>query len=502
MARLLSVNVGLPRDVAWKGRTVHSGVWKEAVAGKRMVRRLNIDGDGQGDLVGHGGEQRAVLVYQIYSYRHWEQYMGRSDFSYGQFGDNFTVDGLPDDEVCVGDRYRIGAGVFEVTQPRVTCYRVGIRMGEPRMAALLVAHRRPGFYLRVLREGEVEAGDEIVKVADGPERLTVAEADALLYLPGHSRSRLAAALRIPALSPGWQGSFRALLSQRHEGGQTENAGISLDIGPPPGWLGFRPLRVAAVRPESRDVFSLELELTDGGSVARGAPGQFITLRLPAGPRRAPLLRSYSLCGPFGDPRYRIGVKREPHGLAGRYLHEQIHPGDTLEVAAPRGAFLLHPGSGPVVLLSAGIGATPVLAMLHALAGQVPPRPAWWIYGARNGAEHPFAREADTLLRALLEARRFITYSHPLADDRLAADFDLEGRLDVGVLRRLGVPRDADFYLCGPEGFMRELTAGLADWGVSPERVRTEKFGPGQAITPGVTGQQTRPPHPPPGPPGT
>ena len=163
-ARLLSVNVGLPRDIRWKGRAVHTGVWKESVAGRRMVRRLNIDGDGQGDLAGHGGEQRAVLVYQIDSYRYWERYMGRSDFTHGQFGDNFTVDGLADDEVCVGDRYRIGDAVFEVTQPRVTCYRVGIRMDEPRMAALLVAHHRPGFYFRVLEEGEVGAGDEIVQL--------------------------------------------------------------------------------------------------------------------------------------------------------------------------------------------------------------------------------------------------------------------------------------------------------------------------------------------------
>ena len=172
MAKLLAVNVGLPQDVPWQGRNVHTGVWKQAVTGPRMVRRLNIDGDGQGDLAGHGGEHRAVLVYQIDSYRHWQEQLGRDDFVYGQFGENFTVDGLPDDEVCIGDRYRIGEAVFEVTQPRVTCYRVGIRMEEPRMPALLVSHRRPGFYLRVLTEGRVEAGEEIVKVASGPEGVT------------------------------------------------------------------------------------------------------------------------------------------------------------------------------------------------------------------------------------------------------------------------------------------------------------------------------------------
>src|SRR5438270_10369965 len=184
MAQLLSVNVGLPRDIEWKGKTVHTAVWKDAVRGRRKVERLNIDGDGQGDLQGHGGEHRAVLVYQIDSYRYWEKQLGRRDFVFGQFGENFTVEGLPDDEVCIGDRYRIGGALFEVTQPRVTCYRVGIRMDEPRMAALLVEHHRPGFYFRVLEEGEVRAGDDAMRIATGPEAMTVADVNALLYLGG------------------------------------------------------------------------------------------------------------------------------------------------------------------------------------------------------------------------------------------------------------------------------------------------------------------------------
>src|ERR1700758_4711287 len=184
MARLLSVNVGLPRDIEWQGKTVHTAVWKAPVEGRRIVRRLNIDGDGQGDLAGHGGEYRAVFVYQMESYHYWERQLGRNDFVFGQFGENFTVDGLSDEEVCIGDQYRIGSALFEVTQPRVTCYRVGIRMNEPQMAALLVSHKKPGFYFRVLQEGEVQAGQEIVQVAGGPERMSVTEIDALLYLPG------------------------------------------------------------------------------------------------------------------------------------------------------------------------------------------------------------------------------------------------------------------------------------------------------------------------------
>jgi MOSC domain-containing protein YiiM len=142
-AKLVSVNIGLPLDITWRGKTVHTGIWKNRAQGRLMVRRLNIDGDGQGDLAGHGGVNRAVLVYQMDSYRYWERVLGRTNLSYGQFGENFSVDGLPDDEVCIGDRYRVGTALFEVSQPRVTCYRVGMRMEEPQMPALMVAHHRP-----------------------------------------------------------------------------------------------------------------------------------------------------------------------------------------------------------------------------------------------------------------------------------------------------------------------------------------------------------------------
>src|SRR5580704_15114171 len=283
MARLLSVNVGMPRDIAWQGKTVHTGIWKTPVEGPSMVRRLNIEGDGQGDLAGHGGERRSVFVYQMDSYRNWQNHLGRNDFVYGQFGENFTVDGLSDREVCIGDRYRIGGALFEVTQPRVTCYRLGIRMNEPEMAALVVKHGRPGFYFRVLEEGEVEAGDEITQVMSGPERMSVSEIDALLYMPGHPRDQLERALRIPSLSIGWHHSLEALLIQERDGnGAAGNAGLNKAPSQPPAWTGFRPLRVARKVRESGNVTSLLLEPTDGQSVAAALPGQFIILRLGEG----------------------------------------------------------------------------------------------------------------------------------------------------------------------------------------------------------------------------
>jgi ferredoxin-NADP reductase/MOSC domain-containing protein YiiM len=478
---------------------VYTSVWKEPVNEPRLVRRLNIDGDAQGDLAGHGGEHRAVFVYQMDSYRYWERELKRSDFTFGQFGENFTVEGLADSEVCVGERYRIGGALFEVTQPRVTCYRVGIRMNEPRMPALLVEHHRPGFYFRVLEEGEVGGGDEIIKVAEGPERLTVAAIDALLYLPGPAKGEIERALRIPVLSLGWKSSFDALLRQMAQpGSHTGNAGLASPEQMVTAAPGFRSLKVAGIDRESSSVVSLALEPVDALPLTVPLAGQFLVLRLRPKRDAPPVFRSYSLSGLPDAGRYRISVKEEPHGVASAYVSTQLRTGDVLDVSEPRGAFTLRQGDLPAVLLSAGIGVTPVMAMLHALAAGGSTRPVWWIFGARSGGDHPFAREAHDLLAKLPNARSHVRYSRPDATDRLGFDFDAAGRLTVTVLEELGVPPESDFYLCGPPAFLADFTAGLGRWGVANDHIHTELFGSGKSITPGVAEVPSRPPHAPAG----
>jgi ferredoxin-NADP reductase/MOSC domain-containing protein YiiM len=498
MARLLSVNVGLPRDIEWKGRTVHTGIWKHPVAGRCRVGRLNLDGDGQGDLAGHGGEQRAVFVYQIESYRHWQELLKRTDFVHGQFGENFTIEGLPDDAVCIGDRYRIGSALFEVTQPRVTCYRVGIRTNEPRMPALLTSSGRPGFYFRVLQEGEVGAGDEIVKVGEAKERMTVAEINALLYSPNHPRDRLERASRIGALSRGWRSSFEALLQSRTTAGRSGNAGLAPAAAAHPAAPGFRPLTVTRIDHESADVISLTMESADGRPLPTALPGQYVVLRLQPTASGPPLLRSYSLSGPVSTERCRISVKTEPNGAAGAYVREHVRVGDALDVSAPRGSFVLQSGDRPVVLLSAGIGATPVLAMLHALAAARSTRQVLWLHGARDRQHHPFAAEVRRLMLALTRGRSYVCYSRPGSRDEMREDFDATGRLSPSVLDDVGVPRDADVYLCGPTRFMAEMKEALAAFGVARERIHVEIFKGSESSTPGVVGAATRVSHPPAG----
>jgi ferredoxin-NADP reductase/MOSC domain-containing protein YiiM len=497
MARLLSVNVGLPRDIAWKGRTVHTAIWKEPVQGRCRVRRLNLDGDGQGDLAGHGGEQRAVFVYQIESYRHWQEQLQRRDFVHGQFGENFTVDGLPDAEVCIGDRYRIGSALFEVSQPRVTCYRVGIRMNEPRMPALLTSSGRPGFYFRVLEEGDVGAGDEVVKVGDATERMTVAEINALLYSPNHPRDRLERALRIDALSAGWRGSFTALLKSAAAGAASAgNPGLAPSEAAQPVAPGFRSLVVTAIDQESVDVLSLTLQSPSGDALPAALPGQYVVLRLQRTSGATTLFRSYSLSGSPSTRRYRISVKIEPHGAAGTYLREDVRVGTPLDVSAPRGSFILQPGDGPIALVGAGIGATPLLAMLHSLAAEGSTRPVLWLYGTRDRDHHPFAAEVRRLLSALPNGRCHVCYSKPASQDRSPEDFDESGHVTRSVVDTVAVPRDADVYICGPTGFMTDVKNVLAQIGVAPQRVHVELFNGSASITPGVVGATARTPHPP------
>jgi ferredoxin-NADP reductase/MOSC domain-containing protein YiiM len=494
MARLLSVNAGLPRDIEWKGRTVHTGIWKNPVRGRCRVGRLNLDGDGQGDLGGHGGEQRAAFVYQIESYRYWQEQLKRTDFVHGQFGENLTVEGLPDDTVCIGDRYQIGGALFEVTQPRVTCYRVGIRMNEPRMPALLTSSGRTGFYFRILTEGGVCAGDEIAKVGEANERMTVAEINALLYLPNRTRDRLERSLRIEALSPGWRSSFEALLRSQTTIAGSGNAGLAPAVAAHPVAPGFQPLTVAAIDQESADVLSLSTQSAGGQPLRPALPGQYVVLRLRRTGGGPPLFRSYSLSGPLSTQRYRISVKIEPNGAAGTYLREHVRVGDVLDVSAPRGSFILQSGERPVVMLSAGIGATPVLAMLYALSASRSTRQVLWQHAARERQHHPFAAEVRRLLPALTRGRSYVCYSRPDSQDKMGEDFDASGHLSRPVFDEVAIPREADVYLCGPTRFMADMKEALVALDVAPERIHVEIFNGRESMTPGVVGAATRVPH--------
>ena len=329
--------------------------------------------------------------------------------------------------------------------------------------------------------------------------MTVAEVDALLYLPGHPRQQLLRALRIPALSPGWQASFRALVEGEPGGG---NAGLT-PASPPPAWPGFRRLTVTGIEPESDSVISIRLEDPDGAPLPSARPGQYLTLRLVPDDQQRSVLRNYSLSGPPDAGYYRITVKHEHAGAASGYLHTRLRVGDQLEIAAPRGTFILDATSAPVLLISAGIGATPVLAMLHALADRAL-RPRDLVAPGRAQRSRPLVRRRGPRAARLAPERRssHVCYSRPGPDDLEGRDFDSAGRLTASLLAELEPPRDAEAYLCGPIPFMDEISAGLAAIGIDASRIHTEPFGPAPGLTPGIAAAPARTPHPPAGQPGT
>jgi ferredoxin-NADP reductase/MOSC domain-containing protein YiiM len=480
MASVISVNVGRTRDVDWRGKKVTTAIWKEPVAGPVRVGRLGAEGDQQADLMGHGGEQRALFVYQVESYRYWESFLGRDDFAMGQFGENLTVTGMADDQVCVGDRYRVGGTVLEVSQPRVTCYKIGIRLNDERMPALLVKHRRPGFYFRVIQEAVVSAGDGIEKLVDGPGQMSVADIDGLLYGSEHPAEKLDKALRIDALSVGWRKSFEALRDAATNP-SAGNVGLSpLGASAAPAWPGFRKLTITAKKRESDDVVSFSLAAEDGSPLPPARAGQYLTLRVKPSANGSAETRSYSLCGAQGT--YRLGVKRD--GKVSALLHDVVEEGGAIEAAAPRGAFVLGHERAPVVLMSAGIGVTPVLAMLHAESAAASGRLLWWVHSARDGGHHPFADEARARLARLPDARAFVFFSQAAASDRLGVDYDAEGRLDLSLLRTAGLPLDAVFYFCGPTAYAASLKLDLGRLGVPADRIRSESFGPSAPVSAG------------------
>ena len=213
--KLLSINVGKPREIEYKGRTTRTGIYKEPIASdtRIMLNELNLAGDGQADLMAHGGMYKAVYVYSIENYAYWQSELNRDDFTHGQFGENFTVEDMTEDIIHVGDVFRIGGAIVEVTQPRVPCFKLGVRMNMPTFPKLFLNSNRSGFYLRVLEVGEVGAGDEFELVKADPNQMSVREINNLLYHQVDKVEDAKRALKIEALSPGWRGSFEEIVAQ-------------------------------------------------------------------------------------------------------------------------------------------------------------------------------------------------------------------------------------------------------------------------------------------------
>lgn len=475
--KVLSVNVSLPREVTYKGKPVRTGIYKTPVGGRVRVSRLGLDGDGQADLVAHGGEARAALVYSFENYDFWAKSLARTDFSIGQFGENLTIDGMLDQHVCVGDRFRIGTALFEVTQPRVPCYKLAMKMGVEGFYSRLLQAGRPGFYVRVLEEGQIGAGDPIEQVESNRLGLTVLRASNLMYFDKDDLDGVRTALQIPALAPGWRRTFEERLAKSQVASHTREPYRTL--------VAYRKVR------ESENITSFYFRSADEQPLAPFLPGQFLPLRLEIPGQYRSLLRTYSLSDSPDKDYYRLTIKREPAppdrpdaypGVASNYFHDHVEVGSRLQAKSPRGKFYLDPHRDePVVLLSAGVGLTPLISMLNAIVASGCRPPVWFIHGSRNGRVHAFGEHVRRLARMNDNVHVHIRYSQPLDDDVEGRDYDDRGHVDAALVERLVPDASCHFYLCGPTPFMSALFRGLQDWGVEERRIHYEFFGPAAAI---------------------
>ena len=414
--KLLSINVSLPKEVVHKGKPVRTGIFKEPVGKRVKVNALNIEGDGQADLMGHGGEFRAVYVYSFDNYAYWEDKLGRTDFKMGQFGENFTVEGLLDEEVHVGDVFRIGTALFEVTQPRVPCYKLAMKMGVEGFYNQILESGRLGFYFKVFEEGEVGAGDVIEKTKSDPVGLTITQVNRLMYYDKDNLVETKRALGVEALSPGWKSTFEGRLAKAKSSASTQEQ--------------YRGYIVDRKIPESESITSFYLVPEDSKPLAPFLPGQFLPLKLDIPGTFKPVLRTYSLSDRSNGDYYRLTIKRllappgRPEiypGVSSNYFHDQVEVGLKLLAKSPRGKFTLDPSQDtPVALVSAGVGLTPMISMLNAMIAEGSTRPIWYIHGTKYKKDHAMGDHVRRVASENKNVQIHIRYSQPGEGDLVGA----------------------------------------------------------------------------------
>ena len=484
--KIVSVNVSLAKEVLYQGRTVTTGIFKEPVQGRVMVRRLNINGDDQADRRVHGvGFDMAIYVYSVEHYAFWAKELGRDGFPYGQFGENLTVEGLSEDTVQVSDTFRVGGTLLQVTQPRIPCYKFAMRMEEgPDFPARFQETGRMGFYCRVLEEGELGAGDAIKLVERDDGASTIAEFIRVYLYESHEPASLKRVLASRELSEPWREYLEKMLKKAEP------------VKGPRGWEGFRAFVVESKVPENETITSFYLKPEDAEPLPPYMPGQFLTFRLNMPEHSTPVMRTYSLSdSPNHQDYYRVSIKRLPApvdppglpaGLSSNYFHDHVQPGTRLCVKAPRGKFYLDPSdTTPVVLLSGGVGLTPMISMLNTIVESDSKRSVWFVHGTRDGREHAMGTHARRMAAEHDNVNVHVSYSQPRPEDIEGRDYDNRGHVNIELLKQLLPPAAYDFYLCGPTPFMKSLYNGLLRWGVAETRIYHEFFGPASALKEGA-----------------
>ena len=477
--KIVSVNVGLPRTVQWKGKAISTGIFKSPVSGRIPLRSLDFDGDRQADLSVHGGPDKAAYVYASEHYAYWLRELPDMALPWGVFGENLTTEGLDEAALQVGDRFRIGTAEVMVTQPRLPCYKLGLRFGRDDMVKRFLASGRLGFYFRVVTEGDIAAGDEVLLIERAKDSLPVVEITRLYARDKDDLDGLQRMVRVAALPEDWRDYFKEQIQRIGTSGRRP-------VVQRPAWTGFRPFILQQKLRETEDVSSFHLVPEDGQPLPPYSPGQFLTVRLAIPGVARPVVRSYSLSDTARSDHYRLTIRRigsrsgEPQvkaGLASSHFHDRLAVGDQIEVKAPAGIFTIdaRQQDRPVVLFAGGIGITPLFSMLTGIAAAAAPRQTWLLYGVRDDHDYVMRTELETIARTHANIHLRVFYSRPArAIDGLGIQ---AGHIDLDALKRLLPSSACDFYLCGPSAMMEAVTRDLEAWGVPADRVHTEAFGP-------------------------
>jgi len=474
--KLLSVNVAPSGPMHVQGEDIRTGFYKQPAASACAIGHMGVAGDER--IACATDLNRAVLMYQSRYYDEWREELTRS-LPFGTFGENLTFDGPPDAEFYLGDVLQVGSVRLLITQPRFPCRKMTARMGEGNDFPLrYLRSGRLGFFCSVVEPGEVEAGDEVrIDQRAKTGLIPLSEFARVTYFQPDDQEGLERLLASPDLVPEWRIKVERLLRRAR--------------GPAGGWYEYRPLVVSRRYLASSEVVSLDLHDPAGEPLPAFDAGQFLTLRLDVPNQARPVIRTYTLVGRTDDDLgYRVAVKREspplgkpsvPRGLASNYLHDEVQRDATLMALSPRGHFIVEPGPRAIVLLSAGIGVTPMLSMLEHLATCPLKRQVLFVHCARSGKEHAFGSRVRDLVANSDVLRSHFLYSRPRPDDIQGCDYDSAGRLTIETLTELLPSLRADFYLCGPETFMRDIVKGLMSHGVPKDQIRYEFFGAGASL---------------------
>jgi len=475
-----------------RGRQVLTSIVREPIAGPLEI---GSEGPTNNSTAVH---TEHTLAFTTGHYDFWANELGvpRTAWSWGWWGENFTVEGIDEEALRIGDRVKIGTAELEVTSPRIPCFKVAWRIGQPdTVLPRMMETGRVGFHMAVIKPGTVSIGDVIEVSSPQPQSISVADLSRLLLsISIDDVERLKTAVANPSLGKKAAGAVRrriTLIEDRER----------MRVGR---WRGWRRFKLDRIEDEIPHVRSFYLRPDDELSLAPPAAGQFLTIKTERD-GEPDLVRTWSISDVDLERRnYRVSIKAVEGGAGSRRMHEHMRQGDIVWSRPPAGQFVLdRSGHRRIALFSAGIGVTPMLMMLKAYVerGEGAP-PLLWLQVASNGRMHPFRAEIAALLDQVPNARRIIYYTRPNPEDRLGIDYDCKGRPTTEDLhdiisaeyfinpfgREIPFPgKETECYICGPEAFEDLVRDSLLAIGVRPEAIHSEAFSirnsTGKVLTP-------------------